>query len=111
MIFSVLTHFMKFYYIEFMEEYKMTQIIDNKSKRNKTKRNRLSIDVLPEEQKLIKIYAAYYGITIREYVLKSIKEKLERENENKELASLTHNPSAALQEIWNNNKDAEYDKL
>ena len=35
-----------------------------------TERDRLSIDVLPEEHRQIKVYAALHGMTIREYVLR-----------------------------------------
>ena len=76
-------------------------------------RDRLSIDVLPEEHRQIKAYAAFHGETIREYVLKCIRERLHRENENRELRALTMHldQDSVLRELWDNKKDAAYDKL
>lgn len=76
-------------------------------------RDRLSIDVLREEHRRIKAYAALHGETIREYVLKSLRERLHRENEKKELSTLTMHleQDPVLKELWDNEKDARYDKL
>lgn len=77
-----------------------------------TERDRLSIDVLPEEHRQIKIYATIHGQTMREYVLESIRERLCQEKENKDLQDLTMHldQDSALKELWNNKKDAGYDK-
>lgn len=76
-------------------------------------RERLSIDVPPQEHRQIKAYAAFHGETIRDYVLESVRERLHKEAEEKGLLTLTarldHDP--LLQELWNNDKDAAYDKL
>ena len=76
-------------------------------------RDRLSIDVLPDEHRQIKAYAALHGETIREYVLECIRERLYRENEKKELQALTMHldQDPVLRELWDNRKDAAYDKL
>ncbi|HLD82666.1 MAG TPA: hypothetical protein VI976_01810 [Candidatus Omnitrophota bacterium] len=76
-------------------------------------RERLSIDVLPEEHRRIKAYAALYGESLREYVLKSIRERLLRETEIKELFSLTAHldKDPILKKLWENKKDSGYDKL
>ena len=78
-----------------------------------TQRDRLSIDVGPQEHRQIKIYAAFYGQTIREYVLESIRERLRSESEKKELHALTMHldEDPVLKELWGNEKDAGYDKL
>ena len=73
--------------------------------------DRLSIDILPEEHKQIKIYAAIHDQSIREFVLESIRERLRHEAEAKNLSDMTTHISPALQEIWDNAKDAEYDKF
>ena len=75
------------------------------------KRDRLSIEVLSTEHRQIKAYAALHGQTIREYVLNSIRERLRQEAEDKDLLDMTTHISPSLQEIWDNEKDAEYDKL
>jgi len=76
-------------------------------------RDRLSIDVRPEEHRQIKIYAAFHGQTIREYVLESIQERLRHEKERRELQDLSKHldQDSALKELWDNKKDAGYDKL
>lgn len=77
------------------------------------KRERLSIDVLPEEHKRIKAYAALHGKTIREYVVESVRERLRQEAEERELSALTMhlNQDPVLRELWDNEKDAAYDKI
>lgn len=83
-------------------------------KKTHIRRNRLSIDLLPEEHRQIKIYAAMYGKTIREYILEILQERLRAETaENKELLRLTMHldQDPVLKELWDNQKDAEYDRL
>ncbi|MDO8957260.1 MAG: hypothetical protein Q7V48_09240 [Deltaproteobacteria bacterium] len=76
-------------------------------------RERLSIDVLPEEHKRIKAYAALHGETIREYVVESVRERLRHEAEERGLSALTMNlnQDPVLKELWDNEKDAAYDKI
>lgn len=81
--------------------------------KTEAKRDRLSIDVLPEEHKQIKAYAALNGKTIREYVLESVRERLHRQEEKRELSTLIMHldKDSVLKELWDNEKDAAYDKL
>ncbi|MBU4346650.1 MAG: hypothetical protein KKH29_04920 [Candidatus Omnitrophica bacterium] len=76
-------------------------------------RERLSIDVFPEEHRRIKAYAALHGETIREYIIESIRERLGREAEEKELSALTMHldRDPVLRKLWNNKKDTAYDKI
>lgn len=76
-------------------------------------RERLSIDVLPEEHRRIKAYAALHGETIREYVVASVRERLRQEAEERGLSALTMNlnQDPVLKELWDNEKDAAYDKI
>ncbi len=74
-------------------------------------KGRLSIDVKPEEHRQIKIYATIHGISIREYVLESVRSRLQHEAETKDLSSMTGTPSSALVELWSNEKDSAYDKI
>ena len=57
---------------------------------------------------IIKIYAALHGQTIREYVLESIWEHLNRDNEEKQLLAITTQISPVLKEVWDNKKDDIY---
>ena len=76
-------------------------------------RERLSIDVFPEEHKQIKVYAALHGKTIREYVVESVRERLRQEAEERELLTLTMHldQDPVLRKLWDNEKDASYDKI
>jgi len=76
-------------------------------------RERLSIDVLPKEHRQIKAYAALHGETIREYVVKSLRERLRQEAEEGELSALTMHldQDPVLKKLWDNEKDAAYDKI
>ncbi len=78
-----------------------------------TIRERLSIDVLPKEHRQIKVYAALHGETIREYVVRSVRERLRQEAEERELSTLTMqlDQDPVLKKLWNNKKDAAYDKI
>jgi len=75
------------------------------------KRERMSIDVVPEEHKQIKIFAAIHGETIREYVMESVRERLKREREDTQLMAMATKINQPLKEVWDNEKDAEYDKI
>lgn len=76
-----------------------------------THRERLSIDVLPNEHRQIKTCAALHGQTIREFVLAGIRERLRQEIEDQDLSLMTTYPDKVLQELWDNEKDAAYDRL
>ncbi len=80
-------------------------------KRLETARDRLSIEVLPQEHRQIKAYAAFHGQTIREYVMESVRERLHREAESKDLKDMTAHFGSAFKEVWNNKQDARYDGL
>ena len=73
--------------------------------------DRLSIDILPAEHKQIKIYATLHGQSIRDFVLESIRERLRHETEDKEISAMTSSFGEVFREVWDNEKDAEYDKL
>ena len=74
-------------------------------------RNRLSIDIDAKEHQKIKLFATLNGTTIREYVLTSIRERLERDNEEKQLLSMTNQITPVLKELWDNEKDEIYNDL
>jgi len=74
-------------------------------------RNRLSIDIDPEEHQKIKVFAVLQGKTIREYVLESIRERLDRESEEKQLLAMTIQINPVLKDVWNNKKDDIYNEV
>ena len=75
------------------------------------KRERLTIDLLPEEHRKIKAYAALHGKSLREYVMECLKEQMRQEAEEAELLKITRQPTSLLWEIWDNEKDAAYDQI
>lgn len=77
----------------------------------RTKRLRLSIDVDPEEHRKIKISAIAHNETIREYVVRAVKERLRSDLEYDNLLSMTAQVDPVLAELWDNEKDAVYDNL
>lgn len=74
-------------------------------------RNRLSIDIDPEEHQKIKVFAVLQGKTIREYVLESVRERLDRESEEKQLLVMTTQINPVLKEVWDNKKDDIYNEI
>ncbi len=74
-------------------------------------RNRLSIDIDPKEHQKIKVFAVLHGSTIREYVLESIRERLDRESEENQLLAMTTQINPVLKEVWNNKKDDIYNEI
>jgi len=83
-------------------------------KKSESGRDRLSIEVLSDEHRQIKVYAALHGQTIREYVLESIRERLRHEAEDKEVQDLSKRSlweDPVLRDLWDNEKDSAYDNL
>ncbi len=76
-------------------------------------KERLSIDVFPQQHRKIKIFAALQGKTIRQYVLECVLERVQQENEDKDLMNISSSlaQDSALKEVWDNNVDSAYDKL
>jgi hypothetical protein len=77
------------------------------------RRERVSVDVDPKEHRRIKVCAALHGMTIRRYVLESVRERLGRETEKKSISALSTSLSddPVLKDLWDNDKDASYDKM
>ena len=75
------------------------------------KRDRLTIDLSPEEHRKIKSYAAYQGKTLKEFVVESIRVKMALDSEQEDLNMIMTKPTEVMMEIWDNEMDAAYDKL
>lgn len=75
------------------------------------KRDRLTIDLSPEEHRKIKSYAAYQGKTLKEFVVESIRVKMALDSEQEDLNMIMTKPTELMMEIWDNEMDAAYDKL
>ena len=78
-----------------------------------TKRPRISIDVQPEVRRRLRLAAAKRDLTIRQYVLEAIQEQLREDlgDDTEGVFILTAKADPVLSELWDNRKDAEYDRL
>jgi len=77
------------------------------------KRPRISVDVLPEVRRRIRLAAAKHDLTVRQYVLEAIEERLREDlgEQDEGMLTLTAQADPVLAELWDNPKDSEYDRL
>ncbi|MBV9343270.1 MAG: hypothetical protein JO159_20580 [Acidobacteria bacterium] len=79
------------------------------------RRARLSIDVPREARRRIHIAAAKREQSIREYVWQAVEARLNQDMADEllasELVALNDRADAVLRDLWDNPKDAAYDKL
>ena len=77
------------------------------------KRPRLSVDVLPEVRRRLRLAAAKRDVTVRQYVLEAIEERLQEDlgDDNEETVALTGKTDPVLADLWDNVKDSAYDRL
>ncbi len=78
-----------------------------------TKRPRISVDVLPEVRRRLRLAAAKHDLTVRQYVLEAIEERLREDlgEEEEGVLALTAKADPVLAELWDNPKDSAYDRL
>jgi uncharacterized protein (DUF1778 family) len=78
------------------------------------RRARLSIDVPREARRRIHIAAAKRDQSIREYVWEAVEARLKHDLADElsaDLVALNERADPVLADLWNNPKDAAYDKL
>jgi uncharacterized protein (DUF1778 family) len=77
------------------------------------KRPRISIDLAPEMRRRLRLAAARRDLTVRQYVLEALEERLDEDltAADKSLLALTARADPVLARLWDNPKDAEYDRL
>lgn len=78
-----------------------------------TKRPRISIDVQPQIRRRLRLAAAKHDLTIGRYVLHAVEERLREDlgDDDGRSGGLTASADPVLAELWDNRKDAEYDRL
>lgn len=80
-----------------------------------SKRPRISIDVHPDTRRRLRLAAAKKDTSVRQYVLDAIEARLKEDLRNMEdregVLALTAHSDPVLAELWDNIKDAEYDRL
>ncbi len=78
-------------------------------------RTRLTIDLPMEVKRRLRLVAAQRDISVRQYVLETIEERLAKDwvelAEQEGLLALTAQADPVLAELWDNEKDAAYDQL
>jgi len=77
------------------------------------KRPRISVDVMPEVRRRLRLAAAKRDLTVRQYVLDAIEERLREDlgDEDEGVSALTGKADPVLAELWDNRRDAAYDRL
>ncbi len=77
------------------------------------KRPRISVDVMPEVRRRLRLAAAKRDLTVRQYVLDAIEERLREDlgDEDEGMSALTGKADPVLAELWDNRRDAAYDRL
>ena len=77
------------------------------------KRPRISIDVQPDIRRRLRLAAAKRDLTLRQYVLEAIEDRLRQDLGDRAdpILALATKTDPILAEVWDNRKDAEYDRL
>ena len=77
------------------------------------KRPRISVDVLPEIRRRLRLAAAKRDLTVQQYVLDAIEEQLRKDlgEEDERVMTLTAKADPVLADLWDNPQDSAYDRL
>ena len=75
------------------------------------KRPRISVDVDPGVRRRLRLAAAKRDLTVRRYVLEAIEERLREDLGDDGEEILTAKTDPVLATLWDNRRDAEYDRL
>ncbi len=77
------------------------------------KRPRISIDVQPEIRRRLRLAAAKRDLTLRQYVLEAIQDRLREDlgDSAEGMLALTAKADPVLADLWDNRRDAAYDRL
>lgn len=77
------------------------------------KRPRISVDVLPEVRRRLRLAAAKRELSVRQYVIAAIEEQLREDlrDEDHGVMTLTAKADPVLAELWDNPRDSAYDRL
>jgi uncharacterized protein (DUF1778 family) len=77
------------------------------------KRPRISLDVEPAIRRRIRLAAAKRDVSVRQYILDALRERLREDlgDDSAGLVALTAEADPVLASLWDNDKDAAYDRL
>jgi hypothetical protein len=76
------------------------------------KRPRISVDVSPTLRRRLRLAAAQRDLTVRQYLVEAIEERLREDlrGEGEEALALTAKTDPVLAELWDNPRDAQYER-
>jgi uncharacterized protein (DUF1778 family) len=77
------------------------------------KRPRISVDVVPEIRRRLRLAAARRDVSVQQYVVEAIEDRLREDlgEEGEDLLALNARADPLLAEVWDNRKDAACDRL
>lgn len=77
------------------------------------KRPRISLDVDPEVRRRIRLAAAKRDVSVRRYITEAVEERLREDigDQDERITALTARADPVLAALWDNDKDAAYDRL
>ena len=77
------------------------------------KRPRISVNIVPAVRRRLRLAAARRDVSVRQYVVEAIEERLREDlgDEGEELLALNAKADPLLAELWDNRRDAAYDRL
>ena len=77
------------------------------------KRPRISVDVLPQLRRRLRMAAAKRDLTVQQYILDAIEERLQQDlgDDFLSVLALSAKSDPVLAELWDNPRDAAYDRL
>ena len=83
-----------------------------RSMESAAKRPRISVDVRPEVRRRLRLAAAKRDMTVRRYVIEAIEGRLREDlDDDEETSALTRATDPVLAALWDNVKDAAYDRV
>ncbi len=84
-----------------------------RSAQSPPRRPRISLDVSPEVRLRLRLASARRDLTVRRYVLEAIEERLRQDlgDDDEAMLALTVRADPVLAELWDNPRDAAYDRV
>lgn len=76
-------------------------------------RPRISLDVNPAVRRRVRLAAAKRDVSVRQYIMDALQERLRDDlgDDGQEVLALTAEADPVLASLWDNVKDAAYDRL
>jgi uncharacterized protein (DUF1778 family) len=76
-------------------------------------RPRITLDVTPAVRRRIRLAAAKRDVSVQRYILDALRERLQEDlgDDGQEVLALTAEADPVLASLWDNEKDAAYDRL